>query len=64
MVRDLFRALREIPESELVPVVEWLQKSHGYDAVKARAVTLSDFREADIIRNHSWPTSNFRIGRR
>ncbi len=57
MVRDLFRALREIPESELVPVVEWLQKSRGYDAVKARAVTLSDFREASIIRNRSWPVN-------
>ena len=51
---DLFGALREIPEDELKPPMAWLQQSRGYDASKARATALANFREDGIIRNRSF----------
>ena len=51
---DLFGALREIPESELRPVVEWLIKSRRVGRSKARAIALEDYRVNGIIRNRAY----------
>ena len=50
----LFRALREIPDSELQPVVDYLQQKSRVDDLSARTKALSDYRHAGIIRNRTF----------
>ena len=52
--RDLFSALREIPDEELDSPTALLMRSRKYDTRKARAVALSEFRKDGIIRNKSF----------
>ena len=50
---DLFSALREIPDSELTPVVEWLQSQSGTDELSARIKARTKYRHSGIVRNFS-----------
>ena len=53
---DLVGALAEIPESELVPVINWIRQSRKPkpDISKARSIALADYRRTGFIRTRSF----------
>ena len=51
---DMFRALREIPETETEPVVRWLTRDGKMDRLTAMTKARADYRKHGIIRNRSY----------
>jgi hypothetical protein len=50
----LFNALREIPDSELQPVVDYLKRKSSIDDLAARTKARTEYRHHGIIRNRTF----------